>query len=196
MGPLIPIAFIVTLNLLAEKPIRSNSVVLSASTTILDTQRAVNQKEPVPAFPVRIKIPKINVDAALDYVSLKPNGELGAPKNPDNAGWFYTGPRPGSIGSAVIDGHFGYKNNIPAVFDNLHKLQVGDNIIVVDERGASRTFVVRELRTYGSNDSASNVFISTDGKSHLNLITCQGSWNEDQKSYSSRLVVFTDKVAQ
>ncbi|HUC89377.1 MAG TPA: class F sortase, partial [Patescibacteria group bacterium] len=118
-----------------------------------------------------------------------------APKGPDNAAWYYQGPRPGEKGNAVIDGHFGYKNNLPAVFDNLHELQKGDTIYVQDERGGTTAFVVRELKTYSGTDNASEVFRSSDGKAHLNLITCQGSWSQAKKSFSGRLVVFTDKEA-
>lgn len=38
------------------------------------------------------------------------------------------------------------------------------------------------------------VFTSTDGKAHLNLITCFGSWDTDAKQYTDRFVIFTDKV--
>jgi hypothetical protein len=55
------------------------------------------------------------------------------------------------------------------------------------------TFVVRESRSFNPNADASDVFNSNDEKSHLNLITCEGSWNKDSKSYSQRLVIFTDK---
>jgi LPXTG-site transpeptidase (sortase) family protein len=145
-------------------------------------------------LPIRLEIPKIKVDAALDYVGITSNGELGVPAGPANAAWYDQGPRPGDTGSAVIDGHFGYKDNIPAVFDNLHDLQIGDKIYVKDVKGLTTTFVVRQLRTYGSDEPAPDVFHSSDGKAHLNLITCQGDWNQTQKSYSTRLVVFTDKV--
>lgn len=145
-------------------------------------------------IPVRLKIAKISVDAALDHVGLTPQGALGVPKGPANAGWYELGPRPGETGSAVIDGHFGYENHIPAVFDNLHTLQKGDSLSVEDDKGALITFVVRELRTYGEHDDATEVFRSADGKAHLNLITCQGVWNEAQKSYANRLVVFADKA--
>lgn len=145
-------------------------------------------------LPARLEIPKIKVDAALDYVGVTSKGELGVSAGPTNAAWYDRGPRPGQTGNAVIDGHFGYKNHIPAVFDNLHTLQKGDKLFVKDTRGLSTTFVVRELRTYGLNDYAPAVFRSSDGKAHLNLITCQGDWNQAQKSYSTRLVVFTDKA--
>jgi LPXTG-site transpeptidase (sortase) family protein len=144
-------------------------------------------------LPVRLKIPKLKVDAPLDYMSLTPQGDMDTPKGPDTAGWYQHGPRPGEPGSSVIDGHFGYKDGIPAVFDNLHTLQKGDKVYIEDEAGTTITFVVRELRTYGPNDDATDVFRSSDGKAHLNLITCQGTWNVAQQSYSTRLVAFTDK---
>ncbi len=144
-------------------------------------------------LPIRLKIPKINVNAAVEYVGLTSDGAMDVPKSPADAAWFSLGPRPGENGSAVIAGHYGWKNGIPAVFDNLHKLQKGNKLYVEDEKGATITFVVREVRTYDQNEDASGVFSSSDGESHLNLITCEGVWNKTQKSYSNRLVVFTDK---
>ena len=145
------------------------------------------------ALTLRLKIPKINIDAAVVFVGLTPQGAMDVPKGPNDVAWFNLGPRPGEIGSAVISGHYGWKNNIPAVFDNLHKLRKGDKVYVEDKNGATITFVVRELRTYDQNEDASDVFGSSDGKAHLNLVTCTGTWNKAQKSYSKRLVVFTDK---
>jgi sortase A len=118
---------------------------------------------------------------------------MDVPKGPDNVGWFKLGIRPGEKGSAVIAGHSGWKNNIPAVFDNLHKLKKGDKIYFEDKNGKGTTFIVRELRSYYPTADAEDVFISSDGKAHLNLITCEGIWNEVTKSRSERLVVFTDK---
>jgi hypothetical protein len=53
--------------------------------------------------------------------------------------------------------------------------------------------VVRGMQTYDQNGNAGGVFSSSDGLAHLNLITCEGTWNAAEKSYSNRLVVFTDK---
>ncbi len=118
---------------------------------------------------------------------------MAVPKGPNDVAWFDLGPRPGDIGSAVVAGHYGWKNNIPAVFDNLYKLHIRDKIYVVDDKGATTTFVVGELGTYTENGNSTNVFDSKDGKSHLNLITCEGIWNAAKKSYSNRLVVYADR---
>lgn len=144
-------------------------------------------------LPVRLKIPKIKVDAAVEYVGLTPQRAMDAPRAPGNVGWFDLGVRPGEDGSAVIAGHYGWKNGKAAAFDGLNKLRKGDKIYIVDSRGITLAFVVREVRMYDQKANAPEVFDSADGKAHLNLITCEGSWNRFQKSYSSRRVVFTDK---
>jgi len=164
----------------------------------------VKSAEPIPGIvlpqqsssgpPVRLKIPKINVDAALEHVGLTREGEVGVPRVPTNAAWFDLSPRPGDHGSAVITGHYGrWENGQGSVFDDLDKLSKGDTLSVEDEKGAIATFVVREFRTYGPSESAPDVFASSDGKAHLNLITCAGDWIKTQKTYSKRLVVFADK---
>jgi LPXTG-site transpeptidase (sortase) family protein len=144
-------------------------------------------------LPVRLKIPKINVASTLESVGLTPEGALAAPDTPRAAAWFDESVRPGEIGTAVIDGHFGWKDGIPAVFDDLSKLQIGDTFSVEDDRGVTRTFVVRNIQAYGENENVSDIFTSDDGKAHLNLITCDGLWSAAEKSYSDRLVVFADE---
>jgi LPXTG-site transpeptidase (sortase) family protein len=143
--------------------------------------------------PIRLTIPKINVDAAFDYVGLTDKGAMDISKNQDDVAWFDLGPRPGENGSAVVAGHYGLKDGKASVFDDLYKLRQGDKLYVKDDKGATISFVVRESRRYDPDADASAVFGSNDGKSHLNLITCEGVWDEVAKSYSERLVVFTDK---
>jgi LPXTG-site transpeptidase (sortase) family protein len=144
-------------------------------------------------LPIRLKIPEIGVNVPFEYVGLTLQGAMGVPSGPVDAAWFDLGPRPGEIGSAVIAGHEGWEDNIPAVFDNLRLLHQGNKIYVEDATGATTTFVVREVRMYGENEGAQDVFSSNDGKAHLNLITCGGTWSAATESYSNRLVVFTDK---
>lgn len=146
-----------------------------------------------PGLPIRLKISRIDVDAVVKYVGITSQGAMDVPKSPVDVAWFNLGPRPGEMGSAVISGHYGWKNNMPAVFDDLYKLQKGDKLYIEDEKGVTATFVVRELRRYSDDEEAPSVFRSSDGKAHLNLITCEGVWNKTKKSYSNRLVVFTDK---
>ena len=161
----------------------------------------VNEKTPINLpinsqskreLPVLIKIPSINVNAKIESVGLTPTGAMDAPVGPKEVGWFSPGILPGDKGSSVMDGHSGWKNNIPAVFDDLYKVKIGDKIYIEDKNGSSITFIVREIKKYDPNADASDIFSSNDGKAHLNLITCAGFWNTILKSHSERLVVFAD----
>ncbi len=145
------------------------------------------------ALPIRLKIPKIKVNAAIEYIGINSKGEMGIPKLPRDAAWYNLGPRPGEIGSAVISGHVNWYNGATSVFANLNKLKIGDEITVQDSKGVSITFVVRKIHEFTSKEDASEVFVSNDGKAHLNLITCDGVWDKKTKQYSKRLVVFADK---
>ena len=142
---------------------------------------------------MRLKIPGIKVDSAIEYVGLTSDGAMDVPKDRSNTAWFELGPRPGENGSAVIAGHYGIKNGKRSAFDNLHKLRQGDKVYAEDEKGAITTFVVSKTRRYDPKADASDVFGSNDGKAHLNLVTCEGVWDKVSESYPIRLVVFTDK---
>lgn len=148
-------------------------------------------------IPIRLNIPEIKVDAAVDPLGVATGGAMAAPAGPKTVGWYRFGPHPGMPGSAVIDGHYGrWKDGEGSVFDNLDKLQVGDDMSIVDENGVTVTFEVRELRSLDPKTDTTNIFQSdiNDHKPHLNLITCEGVWEKKTKSYSKRLVVFADKV--
>lgn len=145
-------------------------------------------------LPVRLRIPKIKVNALIKNVGLTATGAMDKPKTPGEVVWFEPGTIPGDSGSAVLAGHYGrWKNGKGSVFDNLNKLKKGDFIYVEDANGLINTFVVREFKVYDKNAKAAEVFISSDGKSHLNLITCGGVWSNFFQSYSKRLVIFADK---
>lgn len=145
-------------------------------------------------LPVRIEIPRIKIKAPLESVGLTFQGAVAVPKGLTNAAWYNLGPRPGEIGNAIIVGHYGHwKNGVQTVFNNLSKLRKGDKLYIKDKTGATLTFVVREFKTYRPSDDATDVFVSSDDKAHLNLITCEGTWDKISRSYSRRLVVFTDK---
>lgn len=120
------------------------------------------------------------------------DGSLGIPEGPINVAWYMDGVIPGEIGNAVMDGHFGWKDGIPAVFDKLNQLNKGDKIIVQNIDGTVLNFTVTGYKVFDKDDNSQEVFVSNDKKSHLNLITCKGIWNKSLESYSERLVIFSD----
>lgn len=146
-------------------------------------------------LPVRLKIPIIGVDSAIEDALITPDGRMDVPAGSKNVAWFSLGPHPGRVGSAVIGGHFGITDGAPFVFYNLDKLKEGDKIYVIDDGGDTIAFVVKSISLFDRNADATTVFTSHDGLAHLNLITCEGVWNQIDGNYPDRRVVFTDAIA-
>ena len=196
---LVIIIFLLSIFYFIKTPLINNNQITSAQKAdpiikIATTSKVEVKVESVSSgLPTRLIIPKIKVDSLVELVGLTAGGAMDTPKKQENVAWFKLGHRPGELGSAVMAGHYGWKDRKPSVFDNLYKLRVGDKIYVTDENGNKISFAVREIKRYSAGYNAEAVFSSSDGKAHLNLVTCEGSWNEKSKSYSTRLVVFTDK---
>jgi LPXTG-site transpeptidase (sortase) family protein len=145
-------------------------------------------------LPVRLQIPIIGVDSAIEDALITPDGRMDVPSGTVDVAWFALGPHPGQVGSAVIGGHYGIQDGIPFVFYDLNKLKVGDNVYIIDDEGNTLTFIVRSIASFNRNADATSVFTSSDGLAHLNIITCEGIWNQINGNYPLRLVVFTDLV--
>ncbi len=143
--------------------------------------------------PINIRIPEINLIANIDSVGLINENTLDVAKDFSDVWWYNLSSKPWEIGSAVIDGHYGWKESARWVFNDLDKLKIWDEIYIKDENWNIITFIVKSSKIYNEYDDTSDIFNSLDWKSHLNLISCYGLWNKSKKAYPSRLVIFTDK---
>lgn len=145
------------------------------------------------ALPVRLQIPKLQIDSTVIYVGLTKDGNMSVPTNVIDAGWYKYSALPGNTGTAVIAGHLDGLRGEPGVFSALDKLAQGDTVTVTESNGSHVSFIVRETRSYDQTAQPKEVF-SSDSGSHLNLITCTGSWDSAERQFSKRLVVFADKA--
>ena len=151
---------------------------------------------PVPrvGLPVRLKIPAIGVDAAVEYVGLTPDGAMDVPKDYDNTAWYQLGPRPGEPGNAVIAGHVDSAEKGPVVFWDLRELLAGDRIIVVGDDGVERAFVVTASASYNRTELPLDRVFGAASGARLNLITCDGVFDEQRREYDKNLVVYTRRA--
>jgi LPXTG-site transpeptidase (sortase) family protein len=145
--------------------------------------------------PKRVKIPKIKVDADVEYVSLAPDGAMDVPKNYDNTAWYQLGPRPGEQGNSAIAGHVDSKTG-KAVFWDLPKLQPGDEVFVVGDDGVERKFVVIGIASYKRTDAPLDRIFGPTTSRHLNLITCdpESGFNRTTSEYGGNVVVYTELI--
>jgi sortase (surface protein transpeptidase) len=149
---------------------------------------------PAGATPERVQIPSIGVDSGLEDLGLGAAGELDPPQAWESAGWYRDGTVPGAVGPAVIAGHVDSGSG-PAVFVDLAKLAVGDEIQVTLSTGTVETFrVTGSERTPKATFPTSDVYGSTPTPS-LRLITCDGTFDRSTGHYVDNLIVFADLVS-
>ncbi|MHA6764031.1 class F sortase [Streptacidiphilus sp. PAMC 29251] len=140
--------------------------------------------------PVRLLIPRLGVDAAVEAVGVAADGTAAIPENPHQVGWYRYGPRPGDrSGSAVIVGHVDFATGRLGVLAALGSLREGDRILVQDARGRQRTFVVRARTSVPKPQLAASGAFRRDGDPVLTLITCTGPYVKDRGGYQDNLVV-------
>lgn len=174
----------------------STPIVIAVKVPVKKIQKKVAVVVPkkvleIPEMPqAHLKIPKIGVNTVIKEMGVTSDGAMAVPGNRVDVGWFSLGTRPGQVGSAVIGGHNRFDGD-GAVFADLNQLERGDVLSVVDAKGVSTSFVVRDMRTYDATDTNTGIFESESG-AHLNLITCSGVWDPVTKTSTQRLVIFTD----
>lgn len=139
-----------------------------------------------------LRIPKLGLRAKVQAVGLNPKGNMGAPRNLLDVSWYKGSALPGNKGNAVIAGHFGRPHQ--TAFWNLESMNVGDRIEIVDVNGRLSQFKVTDVQRVAPDLATRDHIFGQTSQKHLNLITCDGSWDKASKSYSERLVVFSTRV--
>lgn len=141
--------------------------------------------------PVRVRIPSLGIDAAIEPVSTDADGNMATPSDPWDTAWYAPGPRPGQRGNAAIAGHVDYHGIGAVVFWDLNKLGPGDEVFVDTEDGKTLRFVVSDSTYYTPADAPLEQIFGPASTVNLNLITCGGTFNPATREYDHRLVVFT-----
>jgi hypothetical protein len=150
--------------------------------------------EPTPpvlaaARPARLEIPAIGVTTTLTELGLNHDGTMQVPSDFDVAGWYAFGPSPGEDGPAVIAGHIDSRRG-PAVFYRLRELAPGDEILVERVDGSRSRFVVRDLARFPKTDFPTDDVFGPTTEPVLRLITCDGAFDSNRRSYVENLVAF------
>jgi LPXTG-site transpeptidase (sortase) family protein len=145
---------------------------------------------PGPFTPVRIKIPKIKIDADIEKVGII-DGVMDVPKNVWNVGWYPAIAKPGERTNVVMAGHKDWWGVGPVVFWNLDKLAPGDKIYLIAKNGQGFTYVVSKAWQVDANADA-GVVIGDTGEETLTLITCGGAFNGAE--YLSRQIIRAERI--
>lgn len=148
-------------------------------------------------LPRTITIPSLNVKSRILQMGVKPNGQLRAPDNINDAGWYTGSVKPDQQGSLLIDGHVSGPNK-PGIFKNIKKLSTND-IIEIDN-GAKKVFryKVEKVETMPKESvDMQKLLVPYNGVDKgLSLITCSGQFNNSEQTFKDRTIVFATQLSE
>jgi sortase (surface protein transpeptidase) len=177
----------------APDPPPAPSPVLAPTTLPTPTPAPADEPPAALVFsglPIRIRIPAIEVDATVEPIGLTAENEMDVPQGWESVGWYQGGPLPGQVGNAVLAGHLDTSTGAPGVFWRLDELQPGDVIVIDGDSGASLVFQISSLARYAYAQAPREEIFGPADTARLNLITCSGAWNAQDRIYDHRLVVY------
>lgn len=172
----------------------------------LDEPAAANIQQPAPAEnpinglkrsgiePTSLKIPAIELEAQVQHLETTENGEMAVPDNIEDVSWFSPGYEPGENGRAVIAGHVDGLEG-PAVFWDLSKLQLGDEIVVQDKDRALK-FKVHTMESIPLDLADISKVFGYTSSPELVLITCSGTYDFDRGTREERLIVYASLIEE
>jgi hypothetical protein len=160
-----------------------------AAAVVPTTDDAPTSEASPPSAPVAVAIARIQVQAALVELDLDDDGRLEVPADPDVAGWYVRGPRPGGTGPAVIVGHVDSRRG-PAVFHRLPELAPGDEVVVHLADGEEVRFEVQRLERWPKDAFPTDAVYREAEGAELRLITCGGVFDQRTRRYEDNVIVF------
>ncbi len=160
-------------------------------------RKSIVIKDDAPAVPygapVEFRIPRLGISGKVEKTTVDAKGALTAPKDPKKVGWYRNGTIPGNKGNAVMMGHVDWYDG-PAVFHRLRQARRGDVVVVTNDRGKKLRFRVTKVKSYADGTAPIRDIAGPAESAHLNLFTCNGTYNPVTKKYSGRLVIYADLI--
>lgn len=139
--------------------------------------------------PVRLMVPSVGLEVALEPVGVTADGQMEIPDDADRAGWYRHGPAPGDAkGSVVMAAHVDSKAG-PGAFLALTEVAEGDEVVVVLADGTRAAYRIVGGEQVAKTDLAVDELFSRDGDPVLRLVTCTGEWSPRMGQYTDNLVI-------
>jgi sortase (surface protein transpeptidase) len=139
--------------------------------------------------PVRLAVPALGVDTAVDPVGVEADGQMTVPAEVDRVGWYRFGPVPGAEGSAVLAGHVDSWDQGLGAMAPLRGAEVDDEVLVTDAAGSETRWRVVSRDLLDKEALPLDSLFGRTGEPRLVLVTCGGEYLPDLRSYQANVVV-------
>ncbi len=163
--------------------------------TVVSTSTPTSGLSAHPITPARLVIPRLQINTTVERVGLNARGAMGVPSTYATVAWYGAGARPGELGNAVLAGHLNNGLGSAGVFENLHTLSIGDEVKTVAADGTEIVFAVKEMTVYEEAKAPlEKIFVGDKQASRLMLVTCNGAWDHEVRTYDKRLIVVAERI--
>ena len=148
--------------------------------------------------PRYLTIEKIGVkNARIFEVGVNSKGQMETPNTNYDAGWYNGSSKPGTGGTAILDGHNGGPSSY-GIFKKLNTLVAGDLITI--EMGDGTVYNYRvydnfEVKLSEADSKMSLLAVSPVARTEsISIISCIGEYSLKQKTYLSRQFLRATRV--
>lgn len=142
--------------------------------------------------PVRLRVPTLGIDAPVDPVGVRDDGQMALPDDVDRVGWYRFGPVPGSSGSAVLAGHVDDRDQGLGELAPLRAADVDAEVVVTDAAGTTSRWRVVSREQVDKQALPLDRLFAREGPPRLVLVTCGGDFLPEYGSYESNVVVVAE----
>ncbi|MDQ1538215.1 MAG: hypothetical protein QOE58_2608 [Actinomycetota bacterium] len=141
--------------------------------------------------PARLRLSRLDIDAPVTPVPVGADGLLVVPDNPRQLGWWSASGRPGMPhANVVIVGHVDSATRGLGALFLLHAARPGDEVMLVNEAGASSRYTVVARRSYAKASLPAAEIFARDVGPRLVLITCGGNFDQATRRYADNVVIY------
>ncbi|SNT00409.1 Sortase family protein [Geodermatophilus pulveris] len=159
--------------------------------TVRDAAPTVAAAAPAPA---RLRVPGLGIDAPVDPVGVRDDGQMAIPDDVDRVGWYRFGPVPGDAGSAVVAGHVDDREQGLGELAPLRTADVGTEVEVTDAAGTATRWRVASREEVVKQALPLDRLFAREGAPRLVVVTCGGEFLPEYGSYESNVVVIAEPV--
>lgn len=144
-----------------------------------------------PSTPVRLVIERLGVNSPIKSVGLDKQGAIEVPpvSDPNQVGWYRSGPTAGEVGPAIMLGHKDTRSG-SAVFSRLDEIRNGDVIEVHRKDGIIAVFTVGGLEQAEKAVFPTQRVYGESPNPQLHLITCGGVYDHTTGHYTDNVIAY------
>ena len=145
--------------------------------------------------PVRLVVPDVGIDMAVDPVGVRDDGEMEIPEDADRAGWYQFGPAPADpAGATVVAAHVDSVQTGIGQFARLRDVPVGATVTVTSADGTPHDYRVVAVEKIAKDGAPVDQWFDRSGAPRLVLVTCGGTFRRDIGHYTDNVVVTAEPI--